>query len=107
MLVEACEKAGKRVNSVVNHDGFRISEAFYDDYAEMIEYLMEHYYATTTRYTTNAFLRLKMQEALKKRGLAPHVFERKEDALAFLERHDMFNAAMGEVEEDNEAAAAA
>ena len=107
VLVEACEKAGKRVNSVVNHDGFRISEAFYDDYAEMIEYLMEHYYATTTRYTTNAFLRLKMQEALKKRGLAPHVFERKEDAHAFLERHDMFNAAMGEVEEDNEAAAAA
>ena len=106
VLVEACEKAGKRVNSVVNHDGFRISEAFYDDYAEMIEYLMEHYYATTTRYTTNAFLRLKMQEALKKRGLAPHVFERKEDAHAFLERHDMFNAAMGEVEEDNEAAAA-
>ncbi|MFJ5487611.1 acyl CoA:acetate/3-ketoacid CoA transferase [Hansschlegelia beijingensis] len=107
VLVEACEKAGKRVNSVVNHDGFRISEAFYDDYAGMIEYLMEHYYATTTRYTTNAFLRLKMQEALKKRGLAPHVFERKEDAHAFLERHDMFNAAMGEVEEDNEAAAAA
>ncbi len=107
VLVEACEKAGERVNSVVNHDGFRISEAFYDDYAEMIEYLMEHYYATTTRYTTNAFLRLKMQEALKKRGLAPHVFERKEDAHAFLERHDMFNAAMGEVEEDNEAAAAA
>ncbi|MBB3972713.1 acyl CoA:acetate/3-ketoacid CoA transferase [Hansschlegelia beijingensis] len=107
VLVEACEKAGKRVNSVVNHDGFRISEAFYDDYAEMIEYLMEHHYATTTRYTTNAFLRLKMQEALKKRGLAPHVFERKEDAHAFLERHDMFNAAMGEVEEDNEAAAAA
>jgi len=107
VLVEACEKAGRRVNSVVNHDGFRISEAFYDDYAEMIEYLMEHHYATTTRYTTNAFLRLKMQEALKKRGLAPHVFERQEDAHAFLERHDMFNAAMGEVEEDNEAAAAA
>ena len=107
VLVEACEKAGERVNSVVNHDGFRISEAFYDDYAEMIEYLMEHYYATTTRYTTNAFLRLKMQEALKKRGLAPHVFERKEDAHAFLERHELFNPAMGEVDEDNAAAAAA
>ncbi|MFC7053289.1 acyl CoA:acetate/3-ketoacid CoA transferase [Hansschlegelia quercus] len=105
VLVDACVKAGKRVNSVVNHDGFRISEALYDDYAEMIEYLMEHYYQTTSRYATNAFLRLKMQEALKKRGLAPHVFERKEDAHAFLERADRVNAAFGE--DPNEEAAAA
>ncbi|HEY0292536.1 MAG TPA: malonate decarboxylase subunit alpha [Hansschlegelia sp.] len=104
VLVEACEKAGKRVNSVVNHDGFRISEALYDDYAEMIEHLMEEHYATTTRYTTNGFLRLKMQEALKKRGLAPHVFERKEDAHAFVERASSVNAAFGE---DTEEAAAA
>jgi propionate CoA-transferase len=105
VLVDACVKAGKRVNSVVNHDGFRISESLYDDYAEMIEYLMEHYYQTTSRYATNAFLRLKMQEALKKRGLAPHVFERKEDAHAFLERADRVNAAFGE--DPNEEAAAA
>jgi propionate CoA-transferase len=85
VLVDACVRAGRRVNSVVNHDGFRISESLYDDYAEMIAYLVEHHYATTTRYATNGFLRLKMQEALSKRGLAPHVFERKEEAHAFLE----------------------
>ena len=85
VLVDACTAAGRRVNSVVNHDGFRMSEALYDDYAEMIEYLCEHHYLTTTRYATNAFLRVKMQEALKKRGLAPHVFERKDEAHAFLD----------------------
>ncbi len=84
-LIAACTKAGKRVNSVVNHDGFRISENLYDHYAEMIEYMEQHHYATTTRYATSAFLRLKMQEALRKRGLAPHIFERKEDAHAYLE----------------------
>gem|GEM_PF-5274080 len=62
-LIDACVKAGKRVNSVVNHDGFRMSEHLYDDYAEMIQYLIEHHYATTTRYATSAFLRLKMKEA--------------------------------------------
>jgi propionate CoA-transferase len=31
-------------------------------------------------------MRLKMKEALSKRGLAPHIFERKEDAHAFLEK---------------------
>lgn len=85
VLVNACEKAGRRVNSVVNHDGFKLAESLYDDYAGMIEFLLQNYYATTTRYATSAFLRLKMQEALKKRGLAPHVFERKEEAHAFLE----------------------
>ncbi|ACL57645.1 acyl CoA:acetate/3-ketoacid CoA transferase [Methylobacterium nodulans] len=84
VLETACLKAGQRVNSVVNHDGFRISENLYDAYAEMIEYLCTHHYLTTTRYSTSAFLRLKMQEALSKRGLAPHIFERKEEAHAFL-----------------------
>ena len=85
ILIAACTKAGRRVNTVVNHDGFRISESLYDHYAEMIEYMDQHHYATTTRYATSAFLRLKMQEALRKRGLAPHIFERKEDAHAYLE----------------------
>ena len=81
----ACDKVGKRVNSVVNHDGWQINEALYDDYAEMIDYMSQHYYLTTTRYATSAFARLKMKEALSKRGLQPHVFERREAAETFLE----------------------
>lgn len=85
VLVEACKKAGKRVNSVVNHDGSRIAEDLYDHYAAMIEYMLKHYYLTTTRYSTSAFMRMKMQEALSKRGLQPHVFEKKEEAHAVLD----------------------
>ncbi|GBU19044.1 MULTISPECIES: malonate decarboxylase subunit alpha [Methylobacterium] len=85
VLVEACEATGRRVNSIVNHDGFRMSDSLYDDYAEMIEHLCAHHYLTTTRYTTNAFLRVKMQEALSRRGIAPHVFERRDEAHAFLD----------------------
>ena len=84
VLVEACEKAGRRVNSVVNHDGCRIAEDLYDDYAAMVHHMVQHHYATTTRYTTSAFMRLKMQEALDKRGLAPHIYEREEEAHAVL-----------------------
>jgi propionate CoA-transferase len=86
VLVDACIKAGKRVISVVNHDGCRIADDLYDDYAHMIEYMLKHYYATTTRYTTSTFMRVKMQEALNRRGLRPHIFERAEDANAFLEQ---------------------
>ncbi len=84
-LVEARIAAGRRVNSVVNHDGCRIAEDLYDDYAEMIQYMSENHYLTTARYSTSAFMRMKMQEALDKRGLAPHIFERAEEAHAVVE----------------------
>jgi propionate CoA-transferase len=38
LFVEACVKASKRVNSVVNHDGCRIADDLYDEYARMIEH---------------------------------------------------------------------
>ncbi|MGQ0671303.1 MAG: acyl CoA:acetate/3-ketoacid CoA transferase [Hyphomicrobium sp.] len=85
VLIDACVKAGRRVNSVVNHDGCRIAEDLYDEYAGMIEHMLKHHYLTTTRYTTSAFMRMKMQEALSKRGLRPHIYERAEDAHSFLE----------------------
>jgi propionate CoA-transferase len=85
VLVDACKKAGKRVNAVVNHDGCRIAEDLYDRYAEMIDFMLAHHYKTTTRYSTSAFMRMKMQEALAKRGLQPHIYERAEEAQAVLD----------------------
>ncbi|MDZ4842198.1 MAG: malonate decarboxylase subunit alpha [Hyphomicrobium aestuarii] len=85
VLVAAAKKAGRRVNSVVNHDGCRIADNLYDDYADMIAFMADHHYASTARYTTSAFMRMKMKEALSKRGLRPHIFERAEEAHAYLE----------------------
>ncbi len=85
VLVDACVKAGRRVNAVVNHDGCRIAEDLYDDYADMIQYMMKHYYKTTARYSTSSFMRLKMQEALSKRGLQPHIFESADEAHAVVD----------------------
>lgn len=85
VLVEACQKAGRRVNSVVNHDGCRIAEDLYEDYADMIQHMLKHHYQSTARYSTSSFMRLKMQEALSKRGLRPHIFESAEEAHAALE----------------------
>lgn len=84
ILVDAARKAGRRVNSVINHDGCRIAEDLYDEWAEMIEYMVRHHYATTARYTTSAFMRIKMQEALSRRGLKPHIYERADEAHAAL-----------------------
>lgn len=81
-LIDARMRAGRRVNAVVNHDGCRIADDLYDEYAEMIAYMLEHHYVTTTRYATSAFMRVKMQDALSKRGVQPHIYERVDEAHA-------------------------
>ena len=84
LLEERCRKIGKRVGVFINYDSFRISEDTYDDYAEMDRYMLEHYYTTITRFATSAFMRMKLGQAFTRRNIAPHVFEKKKDAQAFL-----------------------
>ena len=52
-------------------------------YTDMVKYVMR-FYKSTTRYTTSAFLRMKLGDELQKRDLAPHIYETKEEAQIFL-----------------------
>jgi propionate CoA-transferase len=81
---QRCRAAGKRVGVVINYDRFRINPDMFDAYAEMDRYFLAHYFTKITRYATSAFLRAKLGEAFSQRNIAPHVFERKEEAQAFL-----------------------
>ena len=81
---ERCRAAGRRVGAVINYDRFRINQDMYDAYAEMDRYFLAHYFTNITRYATSAFLRAKLGEAFSQRNIAPHVFERREEAQAFL-----------------------
>ncbi len=76
-----CKPIGKKIAVVVNYDDFQIDESVVDDYAEMVKYLTERYYTTVSRYTTSAFMRLKLGEALEGRGLSPYVYETQREAL--------------------------
>ncbi|MEQ8449957.1 MAG: CoA-transferase [Nitratireductor sp.] len=83
-LVDArCAEIGRRVAAVVNYDGFRIDERLIDAYSEMVRRLETERYTQVTRYTTSAFMRAKLGDALSRRGVAPHVFESRDEALAF------------------------
>ena len=75
---------GKKVQMVVNYDNFHLAPDLTDDYIAVVRGLVDRYYATVTRYTTSAFLRLKLSEQLSGRGLAPHVFESRQEAMARL-----------------------
>jgi propionate CoA-transferase len=84
-IEELCQSIGRKVNFVANYDGFRIESGVEDTYAAMVRYLETHYYLTASRYTTSAFLRLKLGAALERRKVAPHIFETSEEASAFIE----------------------
>jgi propionate CoA-transferase len=51
----------------------------------MVRDLAQTFYSRVTRYSTSAFMRVKLGEALRQRGLAPHIFESAEQARADLE----------------------
>ena len=49
----------------------------------MFTYMQQRFYTTASRYTTSAFMRLKLGATLAERKLAPHVFEALVEAQAF------------------------
>jgi len=77
-----CRPLGKKVRAVVNYDDFEIAEDVMDAYADMVRDLTDRYYRQVSRYTTSAFMRLKLGEALEGRGLSAHVFETQSEAIA-------------------------
>jgi propionate CoA-transferase len=82
--VEArCKAVGGKLHLIVNYDGFTLDPAVSDAYFSMITYMQQRYYLTASRYTTSAFMRLKLGDALTERNLAPHVFETKAEAQEF------------------------
>jgi propionate CoA-transferase len=72
---------GHRVYAIVNYDHFELAPDIEDDYAAMVRGLVDRYYDGVSRYTTSGFLRAKLGRALKRRGVAPHIYESPHAAL--------------------------
>jgi len=71
---------GRRVYAIVNYDNFSIVPELLDEYSAMVRKLADRFYSGVSRYTTSGFLRIKLGEALEKRGVAAHIFESAEEA---------------------------
>jgi propionate CoA-transferase len=77
---------GKKVPVAVNYDNFYLAPDLADKYASVVRGLAERYYESVTRYTTSSFMRLKLSGHLTERGLAPHIYESRQEALDWLKR---------------------
>ena len=74
----------QKVYTIVNYDNFTILPDLVEEYTDMVKFLVDNYYSGVTRYTTSAFLRLKLGDALQKRDVAPHIYESHQEAKAAL-----------------------
>ncbi len=77
---------GQKVFTIVNYDNFNILPDIVDEYTDMVKYLVDNYYSGVTRYTTSMFLRMKLGDALKKRDVAPHIYESSQEARQALKK---------------------
>ena len=53
----------------------------------MVSELQAKHYSTAVRYTTSAFMRMKLGAELSARHSAAHVFETRDEAVAFAAQH--------------------
>ncbi len=72
---------GHRVYAIVNYDHFDLAPEVEDEYLAMAQSLVDNYYFGVARYSTSAFLRAKLGDALHRRGVAPHIYESAAEAL--------------------------
>ncbi|MEA1902782.1 MAG: CoA-transferase [Actinomycetota bacterium] len=72
----------RRVNSIVNYDRFILDETAVEAYGDAVRYVADRYYLENgvTRYSTNAFMRLKLGREFAKRELDPALYEPRDEA---------------------------
>ena len=56
-----------------------------DAWAESVSGIVQRWYLNITRFTTSAFQRAKLGDALATRSVAPHVFETEQEARSHLD----------------------
>ncbi|SAL61817.1 3-oxoadipate CoA-succinyl transferase subunit alpha [Caballeronia choica] len=81
-----CESIGHQVSLIVNYDGCRLDDSIADAYFDMARDLQSRFYHSATRFTTSAFMRMKLGAALCDRdsGSASQIFRTHTEAAAFV-----------------------
>ena len=79
-VLNILEPVGKKVYTIVNYDNFNILPDLMDEYTEVVKELVEKYYIKTTNYTSSAFARMKLGDALREKKVTPYMYETRKEA---------------------------
>jgi propionate CoA-transferase len=83
-VLEIFQCVGHRFSAVINYDSSDIASHLADRWFSMAADIERTCYDHVSRYTTSAFMRLKLGDALSRRNVAPHIFETSADAHQFV-----------------------
>jgi propionate CoA-transferase len=71
---------GRRVNSIVNYEGFSVDDDAMEAYMDAVRYVEKTYYLKVSRFTNSGFLRLKLGKELGRRQVSAYVFQTRHEA---------------------------
>jgi propionate CoA-transferase len=75
---------GRKVNAVVNYDNFELGALAADRYWEMVRHNEGRYFASSTRYSTNAFYRRQLGDRFARANLGQRIYGSFEEAKSHL-----------------------
>jgi propionate CoA-transferase len=84
ILVDLCSSIGKKVNTVVSYNAFKVSDQLFNEYMIMGKFMIETYYNKSARYNSNAEARTRFSDEFQSRQLPPNMFVTEEDALKYV-----------------------
>lgn len=76
---------GEKTQAIANLDNFQVYPHVMDEHVDMMLRLKERFFDAASVYTTSAFLRMKLGDAVKARGVAPHIAWTRDEAVAMLD----------------------
>jgi len=71
---------GRRVNSIVNYEGFSVDDDAMAAYMDAVRYVEKTYYLKVSRFTNSGFLRLKLGKEPERREVSNQVFQTRQEA---------------------------
>ena len=84
ILAETCLQVGRKVNALVNYNGFRVDDNLFDVNMEMGQAIIWQHYCRIARHNTNDDTRAKFEAEFRRRDLEANMFSSRDEAVNFL-----------------------
>jgi propionate CoA-transferase len=84
VVEQICKAAGRKVNTVVNYNAFKVNDQLMGDYLKMGSEIIETYYSRVARFTTNRDDNARFTDEFGTRRLPANLFASEEEAIRFV-----------------------
>ena len=81
---KVCKAAGRKVNTVVNYNAFKVNDQLMSDYIKMGADVIKTHYRKVARFTTNRDDNARFTDEFGTRRLPANLFASEEEAVRFV-----------------------